>query len=73
VVSNEPFFKEFAVQCPTSVEALNEDLLEWGILGGYGLERAYPELQNQMLVCVTEMTSRDGIDYFVEALREVSA
>lgn len=73
VAAQKPFFKEFVVRCPMPVEALNEQLLEWGIIGGYDLSRAYPELQNQMLVCVTEMTTRAGIDYLVEALREVCA
>ncbi len=73
VVAQKPFFKEFAVRCPVSATLLNEELLEWGIVGGYDLESDYPELGNQMLVCVTEMTSRAAIDYFVEALREVSA
>lgn len=63
------FFKEFPLQCPGPVEAINDYLLnEWGIIGGYDLGRDYPELANTMLVCVTEMNTREEIDTLVEAL-----
>lgn len=67
-----PFFKEFVVRCPAPVAEINERLLrEHDILGGYDLERAYPQLKKQMLVCVTEMNSAEQIDGFVAALEEV--
>ncbi|MEA3407302.1 MAG: aminomethyl-transferring glycine dehydrogenase subunit GcvPA [Chloroflexota bacterium] len=67
-----PFFKEFVVRCPTSVAEINERLLQdYDILGGYDLGRAYPKLQNHMLVCVTEMNSAQQIDDLVSALEEV--
>ncbi len=73
-----PFFNEFVVRCPIPVEELNFDLLEMhGILGGYDLGRDYPELQDHMLLCVTEMNTAaemnapntaDEINELVEAL-----
>ncbi len=67
-----PFFKEFIVRCPAPVVEINERLLqEHDILGGYDLKRAYPQLKNQMLVCVTEMNTAEQIDGFVAALEEV--
>jgi glycine dehydrogenase subunit 1 len=73
VVSDAPFFKEFVVHCPLPVEEINADLLdEWGIIGGYDLGEDYPDLEDHMLVCVTEMNPRQEIDLLVEALKEVA-
>lgn len=68
---SQPFFHEFAVHCPTSVSAVNAALIERGIIGGYDLGQDYPTLQDQMLLCVTEMNSKEEIDALVEALAEV--
>ncbi len=69
VLDDKPFFKEFRLQCPRPVDEVNEYLFdEWGIVGGYDLERDYPELRNTMLVCVTEMNTREEIDTLVRAL-----
>ena len=69
--TDTPFFHEFVLQCPKPVSELNEELLDYGILGGYDLSQDYPELQNFMLVAVTEMISREDIDLLVETLTEV--
>ncbi len=67
---SKPFFKEFVVTCPAPVAAINEVLLEhWGIIGGYDLSRDYSARENQMLLAVTEMNTKDEIDTLVEALR----
>jgi len=74
VQADRPFFKEFVVRCPRPVdETLNVLLDEWDILAGYELGRDYPELADGLLVCVTEMNSREEIDTFVAALAEVGA
>ena len=52
---------------------INDYLLEeWGIIGGYDLGRDYPDLENHMLLCVTEVISREEIDALVEALAEAA-
>lgn len=71
VVGKGPFFNEFVVQCPKSVVEINQALQKKGILGGYDLENDYPNAKNQMLVCVTEMNSRDQIERLVQALKEI--
>jgi glycine dehydrogenase subunit 1 len=74
VLRDKPFFKEFAVRCPVPVPALNEYLLdEWGIVGGYDLGRDYPELENHMLLCVTEVIRREEIDALADALADAAA
>ncbi len=74
VERDKPFFNEFVVHCPKPVPEINEALeAEWGIIGGYDLSADYPDRENQMLLCVTEMNSREEIDELVEALAEVGA
>ncbi|MDZ4063090.1 MAG: glycine dehydrogenase, partial [Coriobacteriia bacterium] len=67
-----PFFHEFSVCCPRPVAEINDHLLEHGILGGYDLGQDYPALKDHMLLAVTEMNSKDEIDYLADVLAEVS-
>jgi glycine dehydrogenase subunit 1 len=73
LVGDKPFFKEFVVRCPKPPGEINDALLERGIIGGYDLGRDYPQLENHMLLCVTEMNTREEIDRLVEALEEVTS
>jgi glycine dehydrogenase subunit 1 len=41
---------------------VNKELLEKGILGGYDLEKDYPQYKNSMLLCVTEKRTKEEID-----------
>lgn len=67
-----PFFKEFTIRLPVSVATANRVLLEqFDTIGGYDLSRDYPELENHMLVAVTEMNTREQIDRLVAGLREL--
>ncbi|MFN3741105.1 MAG: aminomethyl-transferring glycine dehydrogenase subunit GcvPA [Anaerolineales bacterium] len=68
----EPFFHEFAIQLPRPFEEVNAHLLEHGILGGYHLGQDYPQLQDQLLIAVTEMNTKEEMDYFIEVLEEAS-
>jgi glycine dehydrogenase subunit 1 len=62
------------VKCPRPVRELNDYLLEhWGIIGGYDLSNDYAGRENQMLIAVTEMNTKDEIDALVEALRDPDA
>jgi glycine dehydrogenase subunit 1 len=72
VVRDAPFFKEFVVRCPLPVEEINDRLMaDWGIIGGYDLGRDYAQLEDHVLLCVTEMNAREEIDALVAALEEV--
>jgi glycine dehydrogenase subunit 1 len=74
VLADQPFFQEFVVRCPRPVAEINRGLFERArIIGGYDLGRAYPHLENCMLLCVTETNPRREIDLLVEALAEVGA
>ncbi len=69
---SKPFFHEFAVKCPRPVSAVNEALIDKGIIGGYDLGQDYAHLRDNMLLCVTEMNGKDEIDALVAALKEIS-
>lgn len=71
LVTKRPFFREFVIKCPAPVSEINEELLDWNIIGGYDLGLVYPSLRDHMLVCVTELNSREEIDSFAKALGEV--
>lgn len=64
----KPFFKEFVLKLSKDPEKVNEALLEHKIIGGLPLKRFYPELENGMLVCVTELRTKEEIDSFAERL-----
>ena len=63
-----PFFKEFVVRCPEDPKTINKRLWEAGLIGGYPLGDAYPELGNALLICVTEQRTKEDIDRLVAAL-----
>ena len=69
----QPFFKEFVVRLPGPAPEINARLRErHGIIGGYDLGRDYAHLQNHMLIVVTELNTRAGIDRLVAALGEAA-
>ncbi len=70
--SEDPFFNEFVVKCPIPPKEINERLLEHGIIGGYDLEQDYSSLKNHIMFAVTELNSKEEIDYLVSTLSEVS-
>jgi glycine dehydrogenase subunit 1 len=58
-----PFFNEFVVKCNgTAPDAVNEKLLGKKIIGGLPLGKFYPELNDCMLLCATEMNKRGHMD-----------
>ena len=66
-----PFFHEFVVRCQKPVEEVLDHLREYDILGGYPLWEAYPELNDCLMLAVTEKITREDIDYLHDALSEV--
>lgn len=66
-VYEKPFFNEFILRAHSGLSAnkINESLLKSGIIGGLELSSFYPELDNTMLLCVTETKTRESIDRLV--------
>lgn len=67
-----PFFNEFVVKLPVNFEVLNDYLIENGVFGGINLAENFPALDRHMLVSVTEMNSKEDIEYFCTLLSEVA-
>ena len=68
VLRDKAFFNEFVVKSLIPVKDINATLIENGIIGGYDLSQDYPTMPDHMLLCVTEMNSKDEIDALVEVL-----
>ena len=58
------------MRCPRPPREVNAALLERGIIGGLDVS---DRIENGMLLCVTEMNSREEIDRLVAALKEVGS
>src|SRR5499426_3734382 len=64
-----PFFNEFVVSCPKPSGVVLSRLADKKIIGGLPLSRFFPEMKNEILMCVTETTTKQEIDSLVEALK----
>lgn len=61
-----PSFKEFVVKSDEAPAVINKRLWGTGILGGLDLGRYYADLENCILLCVTEMRSFQEIDQLAQ-------
>ncbi|MGY4715242.1 aminomethyl-transferring glycine dehydrogenase subunit GcvPA [Bacillus amyloliquefaciens] len=68
VAFDGPIFNEFAVRLNLPVKEANRRLLQAGIIGGYDLGLAYPELNQHMLIAVTELRTKEEIDSLIAGL-----
>jgi len=66
------FFNEIVIKLKTSISEVNEKLLAKGMIGGYDLEQVYPDLENHMLIAVTEIRTKEEIDTFVKELGDIN-
>ena len=64
------FYNEFVIEFENKeqLERFREQLEKNNIEPGLSLEKYYPELENCMLLCVTEMNSKQDIDKLVNLL-----
>ena len=65
IAFKQPFFKEFVVRCPVAPRQINEALFQKGTIGGLDISHV---IDNGMLLCVTEMNTREEIDKLVAVL-----
>lgn len=63
-----PHFNEIVVKVNKPVREINKKLLEKGIIGGYDLGRDYPQLENHVLIAVTELRTKEEIDQLVQEM-----
>jgi len=72
VAWDAPFFNEFAVKCPAEASRVVDVLSQKGILAGCPLGRFYPELNNYLLIAVTEKRTKQEMDDLVAGLEELA-
>ncbi|MGZ2411518.1 glycine cleavage system P protein (glycine dehydrogenase) subunit 1 [Sphingomonas sp. F9_3S_D5_B_2] len=71
---NDSFFNEFTLRLPVEARPAVHALVERNVLGGVSLGRLYPgveELQNGLVVAVTEVVTDEDISALEAALKEV--
>ncbi|GAJ23358.1 unnamed protein product, partial [marine sediment metagenome] len=61
----QPFFKEFVIRCPVAPHQINQALFKERTIGGLDISHM---IDNSMLLCVTEMNTKQEIDKLVEIL-----
>ena len=62
------FFQEFAARCPLPPAEINRRLLDYKIIGGLDISG---QIDGAMLVCATEVNTREEIESFAAALAEI--
>jgi glycine dehydrogenase subunit 1 len=67
-VYDSPVFNEFVIKTPRPVGDINKALLQDHIIGGLDLSRDYAELNQHMLIAVTELRTKEEIDRLVKGL-----
>jgi glycine dehydrogenase subunit 1 len=75
-VINDSYFNEFTLRLPTAARPVVRALADRKVLGGVSLGRLYPghsELENGLVVAVTEVVTTADIETFAQCLQEVLA
>jgi glycine dehydrogenase subunit 1 len=73
---NESFFNEFTIRLPVEARPTVRELAERGVLAGVSLGRLYPdapELENGLVIAVTETVTDEDIDALEVGLKELCA
>ena len=65
-----PRFNEFVVQTREDPHHINNRLLEQRTIGGFPLDKFYPELGNAALWCCTELNTKEQIDRAAQAVAQ---
>jgi glycine dehydrogenase subunit 1 len=65
------FFNEFVVDLPTDAADVIGALIEKGFAAGFPLSRYYENMENSMLIAVTEKRTKQEIGMLAEALEAV--
>ncbi len=65
LVFERPFFKEFVISCPVAPSKINKVLMHERIIGGLDISHM---IDNGMLLCVTEVNTKQEIDRLAEIL-----
>ncbi len=66
-----PIFNEFVLDLPADSAGVNRELMKRGIIGGLPLGPHFDDMRNSMLICVTELNTREEIEELARALEEI--
>ena len=66
-----PYFHEALLQLDKPVDVVLKQLADAGITGGYAPEKHYPQLQNTLLVCATELRTDEDIALYASTLQSI--
>lgn len=72
LVFNRPYFHEAVIRLPKSAKEITRELAKHKIQAGYVLSDDYPELENSILICVTETKTHADLDAYKTQLECVS-
>jgi glycine dehydrogenase subunit 1 len=73
---NDNFFNEFTLRLPKEARPVVRALADRKVLAGVSLGRLYPgvdDLENGLVVAVTEVSSAEDVETFAVALQEILA
>lgn len=72
-VFTAPYFHEALIEFECPVDGILSELAAEGILGGYAVEEHFPQLENTLLLCATEMRTAEDIERYRSALAKIMA
>jgi glycine dehydrogenase subunit 1 len=61
-------FNEFVIELPAATSECLTYLEGDGVIGGFDVSQWYPEKTNQMLLSVTDQTTKQDIDRLIQSL-----
>lgn len=67
-VFSSPVYNEFVIRC-SDPQAVNRRLQREGVVGGYELGKDYQELDDSLLLCATEMLSKEDMNRIAVMVR----
>jgi glycine dehydrogenase subunit 1 len=70
-VFNAPYFHEALIHIDKPIEEVLARLSEFGIAGGFAPDAHFPNLENTLLVCATEMRTAEDIAYYANCLKTI--
>lgn len=71
VMESSPTFNEFTIKLPVDAAECVGKLIDYGLAAGFPLGRYYPDMDNYLLIAVTEKRTKYEIGLLAEALEAV--
>jgi glycine dehydrogenase subunit 1 len=66
ILNQKPTYNEFLIECP-NIDSFISECRKRDLLPPLRMSKYYPEMQNVVLVCVTEVNSRESINSLIQA------